>query len=153
VELNPPAKKPYVMEKMTRRAMAVCDDSESGDDTIPQNKRTDNAEPTEDSSMMFVTENRSQSTPKAIPPMIEVALNNETSIVPVFWDKPTVVVEKEGRNVVGKKYPKLWITFPICSIQNVVCLRKLRSKRRAEVDCDIGIRGFMNGKAMRVVIS
>lgn len=31
------------------------------------------------------------------------------------------------------------------------CLRKLRSKRRAEEDGDIGIRGFINGKAMRVV--
>jgi hypothetical protein len=92
VELNPPAKKPYVMEKIVRRAMAVCDESEP-DDAIPQNRSTDNAEPTDDSSMMFVTEKRSQSAPSAIPPKIDVALNNEISIVPVFWDSPTVVVE------------------------------------------------------------
>lgn len=94
VELNPPAKKPYVIEKIARRAMAVCDESAlDDDDAIPQNRSTDNADPTEDSSMMFVTEKRSQSAPRAIPPKTDVALNNETSIVPVFWDSPTVLVE------------------------------------------------------------
>lgn len=93
MELNPPAKKPYVMEKTVRRAIAVCDESEPADDARPQKRTTDNAEPTEDSSMMFVTEKRSQSAPRAIPPTIDVALNNETSIVPVFWDSPTVLVE------------------------------------------------------------
>jgi hypothetical protein len=39
-------------------SMAVCDESEP-DDAIPQNRSTDNAEPTDDSSMMFVTEKRS----------------------------------------------------------------------------------------------
>jgi hypothetical protein len=73
--------------------MAVCDESALDDDAIPQNRSTDNAEPTEDSSMMFVTEKRSQSAPRAIPPKTDVALNNETSIVPVFWDSPTVLVE------------------------------------------------------------
>lgn len=93
VELNPPAKKPYVIEKTVRRAMAVCDESVLDDDAIPQNRSTDNADPTDDSSMMFMTEKRSQSAPRAIPPKTDVALNNETSIVPVFWDNPTVLVE------------------------------------------------------------
>lgn len=95
VELNPPAKKPYVIEKIVRRAIAVCDESalDDDDDARPQNRSTDNAEPTEDSSMIFVTEKRSQSAPRAIPPKTDVALNNETSIVPVFWDSPTVLVE------------------------------------------------------------
>lgn len=107
VELNPPAKNPYVTEKTVRRAMAVCDESEFDDDAIPQNRNTENAEPTEDSSMMLVTEKRSHSVPRAIPPKTDVALKRETSIVPVVWDSPAVLVEYEGRYVVGRKYPKL----------------------------------------------
>jgi hypothetical protein len=107
VELNPPAKNPYETEKTVRRAMAVCDDSEPGDDAIPQNRNTDSAEPTDDNSMTLVTEKRSHSAPRTMPPKTDVALNRDTNIVPVVWDSPTVPVEYEGRYVDGKKYPKL----------------------------------------------
>lgn len=92
VELNPPAKNPYVMENTVRRAIAVCDDSEP-DDAMPQNRSTDNAEPSEDKNMTLITEKRSHRTPRAIPPKMDVALTSERNSVPVVWDSPTVPVE------------------------------------------------------------
>lgn len=92
VELNPPAKNPYVIEKTVRRAMAVCDDSEL-DDARPQNRSTDNAEPTDDKNMMLVTEKRSHKAPSTIPPKMDVTLTSESSRVPVVWDSPMVPVE------------------------------------------------------------
>lgn len=83
--------------------MAVCDEFEPEEDAIPQKRKTDSADPTEDNSMMLVTEKRSQSAPRAIPPTTDVALKRETSIVPVVCDSPIVSVEYDGRYVVGKK--------------------------------------------------
>jgi hypothetical protein len=34
-------------------------------------------------------------------------VEKKTGTVPVCWDSPTVLVEQEGRNFVGKKFPKL----------------------------------------------
>lgn len=110
---------------------------------MPHRRNTDNAEPTEDKSRMFDTAKRSQSIPKQIPPTTEVALKSETSAVPIALDRPTVVVEYEGRYVDGKKYPKLWMILPAWSTQKVVNLRKLRSRRRADAEGETGIRGFM----------
>jgi hypothetical protein len=81
-----------------------------------------------------------------MPPKMEVALKSETSIVPIVSGRPTVVVEYDGRYVEGRKYPKLWMMLPACSIQKVANRRKLRSKRRGEEEGDTGIRGFMNGR-------
>jgi hypothetical protein len=139
------------MENVIRRPIAVCDDPGSSDPAMPQKSITDNAEPTDDRSIMFVTEKRSQSIPTAIPPTTDVALKSDTSNVPVVWDRPTVVAEYEGRYVEGRKYPKLWMTFPACNIQKVVSFKKLRSRGREDADGDTGIRGFMNGKAMSEV--
>lgn len=64
---------------------------------------------------MFVTQKRSQSAPRAMPPKTEVVLKRETRSVPVVLDRPIVVVEYEGRYVVGRKYLKLWMMLPACS--------------------------------------
>jgi hypothetical protein len=139
------------MENVIRSPIAVCDEPASSDPAIPQKRITDSADPTEDRSIMLVTEKRSQSIPTIIPPTIEVALKSDTSNVPVVWVRPIVVVEYEGRYVEGRKYPKLCMTFPACNIQNVVSFKNPRSRRRADADGDTGIRGFMNGKAMSEV--
>lgn len=104
VELKPPAKNPYVMEKRTRSAMAACGKLADGDDVDrPQNSRTDIPEPTEESSMILLTAKRSQRDPKTIPPTTEVALNSATRRVPVVSDRPAAVVVYDGRYVLGKK--------------------------------------------------
>jgi hypothetical protein len=79
---------------------------------MPHRRNTDSAEPIEERSRIFDTAKRSQSIPTQIPPTTEVALKSDTSIVPVVPDRPTVVVEYDGRYVDGKKYPKLWMTLP-----------------------------------------
>lgn len=155
VELNPPAKKPYVMEKRASSAVDACgyaaDDVEDTD--RPQKRRTESAEPTDERSMIFVTANRSQSAPSAIPPNTAVALNSATSIVPVVCGKPIALVEYDGRYVVGRKYPKLWMTLPAWRVQKGRCLRKLRSSLRADVADAGGIRGLTNGSARTVEAS
>jgi hypothetical protein len=60
---------------------------------MPQNRKTDMAEPIEESNRMLVTANRSQSMPSAMPPKMEVALKSETSIVPIVTGRPIVAVE------------------------------------------------------------
>jgi hypothetical protein len=120
---------------------------------MPQKRSTDKADPTEDKSRTFVTLHRSHSIPSAIPPKIEVALTRDTSNVPMNSGRPTVPVEYVGRYVDGRKYPKLCMMLPACSIQNVPSPRKLRSSGRADDDADTGIRGFMNGRESKVVIS
>jgi hypothetical protein len=44
------------MEKIVRRAMAVCDESEP-DDAIPQNRSTDNAEPSYSTTTVGLSQN------------------------------------------------------------------------------------------------
>lgn len=53
----------------------------------------------------------------------------------------------------GRKYPKLWMMFPVCSIQKENNLRKLRSRRRADVLGAGGMRGLTKGRARVVVRS
>lgn len=139
------------MEKRVSKATAAWDDSEPEDAAMPQNRQTDKADPTEERSRMLATAKRSHSISSAMPPKMDVALKSDTSIVPIVSDRPTVVVEYEGRYVDGRKYPKLWMMLPACSIQKVASRRKLRSRRRADADGDTGIRGFINGRDRSVV--
>lgn len=104
MELKPPAKKPYVIEKRTRRAMAAWGKLADGDEVDrPQNSRTDTPEPTEESNMILLTAKRSQRDPRTIPPTIDVALKSATRRVPVVSDRPAAVVVYDGRYVLGKK--------------------------------------------------
>lgn len=77
--------------------MPAWDEPESEDDAMPQKRNTDRADPTEDRSKTFVTANRSQSIPSAMPPKMEVALKSETSIVPMVSGRPIVDEEYDGR--------------------------------------------------------
>lgn len=73
----------------------LVDDDEEKDN--PQNKSTERADPTDDTSMIFVTANLSQRCPRTIPPMMDVALKRDTMRMPVVRERPRVCVEYEGR--------------------------------------------------------
>lgn len=81
--------------------MVVADGEESeeeeGEVESPQNTTTETADPTEDSSVIFVTAKRSHKAPKTIPPKTEVALKSATRRVPVVWERPAAEVVYEGR--------------------------------------------------------
>lgn len=63
----------------------------------PQNVQTDSEDPTEETSITFVTSTRSQANPNMIPPITELAPKMATIKVPIVGDRPMVVVVYDGR--------------------------------------------------------
>lgn len=81
------------MANTVSKDVGVWEESGLEDEARPQKRRTDSADPTEDSRSTLVTLKRSQSMPTAIPPKTEVALKIETRSVPMKSGRPTVPVE------------------------------------------------------------